>query len=124
MPTRKTSASQTLEPTHTTTPPHLPITPPPQCIDLDALKASILAGLICDTTNFRTMPRTTPMMTTQPMTTMQPTKTPENTNTTDNKMPSDPAHLTGNVPTLRQPQQLSQTTTNGADAAADNFQQR
>ncbi len=68
MPTRQTPVLQTLEPTHATPPPHLPITPPPQCIDFDALKASILAGLICDTTTFQmTMPTTPPMLMTLPM---------------------------------------------------------
>jgi len=97
-------------------------TVPMQRINFDALKASILAGLIRDTTTSRTrMPTTPPRPTTQPTTTIQQTTTkPENTATTANTMPSNPAQSTVNAPTLYQPQPPPQITIDAADDAADN----
>jgi len=98
---------------------------PLQCIDLDALKASILEGLIRDTTTFRTtMPPTQlmPTMIMQPTTTMQPTTmTPENTETTANTMHSNPARSPVTAPTPHKPQQPPQTTTNATDDAANDY---
>jgi len=90
-------------------------TVPPQRIDFDALKASILEGLIRDQTKFRMMMSTT-QMTTQPMTMM-----PTNTKTTVNTMPNDPTRSTVNAPTFPKPQKLPQTTTDAADAAKGEF---
>ncbi len=93
-------------------------TVPPQRIDFDALKASILEGLTRDTAALRkTMPTTQPMSTTQPTTT-----TPANTETTDNTLPNDPARSTVNAPTLPKPQPSTQTTIDAADADEDDFQ--
>jgi len=66
-PTRCPPPFQPTALTHATPLPYLPITPPPQCIDFDVLKASILAGLIQDQTKFQMM-----MLTTMPMPMMQP----------------------------------------------------
>jgi len=96
---------------------------PLQRIDLDVLKASILAGLIRNTTAFQmTMPLTQPMPMMQPMKTMQPTTMmPENTKMTTNTMPSNPARSTVTAPTPHKPQQLPQTTINATDDAATNY---
>jgi len=91
MPPRRPPPSQPTEPLYAT-PPYMPIIPPPQRIDFDALKASIRESLIRDQTTSQKMLLTTlPLTTTQPMQTIQPTMTtPEHTETTDNKTPIPP----------------------------------
>jgi len=86
MPPRRPPPSQPTEPLYAT-PPYMPIIPPPQRIDFDALKASIRESLIRDQTTSRKMLPTTlpPTQTIQP-----PTTTPEHTETTDNKTPIPP----------------------------------
>jgi len=121
-----TPMTTTIPPTTTTTPspaptnatPPLTITPSPQRIDLNALKASIRAGVIHDTT-LRTTTKT-PMPTTQPMPTLKPqTTTPENTVTPANTTNSDPTRPTANAPTFHQPQPPPPITTDAAHAAED-----
>ncbi len=82
-PTRCPPPFQPTALTHATLPTYLPITIPPQRINFDALKASILACLIQDQTKFRMMMPTT---TTLPMTLPLTMKT-ENKDKTANTVP-------------------------------------
>jgi len=108
MLTRCLPSSQLTAPDYTTPLPYLPITPPPQCIDFDALKASIHASLLQDQHTFQTMLTTTTPI---PMTT-----TTKTTETTDTTTLNDPAGSTATAPTLRQ---LHSNDLNNDDVADD-----
>jgi len=125
MTKRRLPPFQPMTPTHATPLPYMPITVPPQYIDFDVLKASILSGLNWDTTTLqKMMPTTQPMPMTQPtMMPQQMTTTPKNTKTTANKMTSNPTKSTVNATTLPKPQQLPQTTTDATDAPKTMLQQ-
>jgi len=102
-----------MEPLYTTLP-YLPITPPPQHINFDALKASIHASLIQDqTTLWKMLPMTTMMPMTQPR--MMTTK---NTNKTTNTLRCDPLVIAS---TAKEPQQWTKSTADIVDDANDNF---
>jgi len=114
MPARRSlRLSQLTEPAHTTPPPYQPITLPPQRINFDALKASILAGLIKDTATFRMM-----LLTTMPMLTTQPTTMTETTKTTKKTMSRK---LPAIASTAQEPQPLRQSTADVADDVEDDF---